>query len=205
VRDVDDRASFALERGERREDAVDFPIREGCGRLVEDENAGITREHARDLDELPLADREAGDRGVERDMPGAKPLERHARSLPQCHPSMKKRDLDGTEPDVVLNREVGTQAEFLRYQRDAELLRLARIDDGDRLALDHDRPGIGRIDTGQDFDKRALAGAVLAADGVDFTRSKIERHVPECRDRAEAFREPAHTEDGRSACHSSFV
>ena len=86
--DVDDRSALPLERQQRREDAVDLEIRQGRGRLVEDEHAGFARQHAGDLDQLPLADGEPSDRLCRAPMwrrrAGRAPRARGAGDRPAC-------------------------------------------------------------------------------------------------------------------------
>ena len=52
---------------------------------------------------------------------------------------------------------------------DAPLLRLARVAEADFFAVEEDRPGVGLIGAGEDLHQGALAGAVLADDGMDLT------------------------------------
>src|SRR5215475_6875187 len=196
VRDIDDGAALAAQRQERCENAVDLEIGQRGGRLVEQQHAGVAREHARDLDQLALADGEAADRRIERDMPGAQPLQRRAGALAQVGPPVEERHFQRAEPDIVLHRQVGTEAELLRHQRDAARLRLARRRNGAGFPVHRQRAGVRPIDAGQDFHQRALARAVLAADGADFARRDVERHVLQRRDRTKALAQAPHAEDG---------
>ncbi len=60
VRDVDDRDALALERPHEIEKLLHVVLLERLGRLVEKEDARRNRERARDLDHMPLCERQIG-------------------------------------------------------------------------------------------------------------------------------------------------
>ena len=47
----------------------------------------------------------------------------------------------------------------------------------DRLAVEQDLAGVGPVQPGQDVHQRALAGAVLAEQGVDLAGAQVEVDV----------------------------
>ena len=119
--DVGDDAQqrFRLERGERG------------GGLVEDHHAVRRKQHAADLDELALGDRQAADDGVRVD-PGAKLVEGlagagahgavvHHQAAAQLAP----------EVEVLRHGQVGGEQDFLVDEGDAALLRLRRTAQSD--------------------------------------------------------------------------
>ena len=63
--------------------------------------------------------------------------------------------------------------------RDAVAQRVERRGELDLLALQPEGAGIGRVDAGDDFHQRRLAGAVLAHQRVDMAALQAERHVVE--------------------------
>src|SRR6185312_12928829 len=166
--DVEDRFAFRAQPAQRGENPLDLAVAQRGGRLVEDEHAGMPRQHARDLDELTLADAEARHRRCQRNPLHAELIEGAARRLAQMAAAMEQRDLAVAEPDIVLDRERRRERELLRDERDAKRLRLERMADVVPGAVDAHAAGIGAIDAGQKLDERALAGAVLAADRVNL-------------------------------------
>jgi len=77
---------------------------------------------------------------------------------------------------------------------------------GMRLALQNDLTFIGRINPRQDFDKGALAAAVLPRQAVDFGRVNGETDVGEGAYPAEALANAAHLDEvGRSLLGSRFA
>ncbi len=56
VGDVDDRHALVAQASDEREQRLGFVVRQGGGRLVEDEQLGRARQRPRDLDDLALAD-----------------------------------------------------------------------------------------------------------------------------------------------------
>ena len=173
VRDVDDRLAFGFQRTQCIEDPFDLDVGQRRGRLVEDEDAGVACQHPRKLDKLATADAELRHRRLQRQIAQPDTLERRPRPVTKFLAAVKQRHLAVAEPDVVQHRERRSEAQLLCHQRDAELLRVLRIADLDRLAIDADDTGIGRVHAGDDFHQRALACSVFAADRADFLR--IER------------------------------
>src|SRR5262249_6229855 len=130
------------------------------------------------------------------DVRGAEPLQRVSCLAGEILAAVEERHLHGAEPDVVLDRQVGAEAELLRHQRDAALLRLARRRDRAWFAVARERAGVGAVDAGEDLHQRALAGAVLAAEGADLAGGDIERDVVERGEGPEALAQARHAEDG---------
>ena len=75
----------------------------------------------------------------------------------------------------------------MRDQRDAKVLRLLRMTNVAPFAVDaHDAP-IGLMHAGEDLDQRALARAILPANGADLAAAKRKRDILQHFDRAEAL------------------
>ena len=84
-----------------------------------------------------------------------------------ARPSIRPAPLGGIgNADVVGDREIRQQRQFLEYANDARAIRRRRVDEGDGLAFEFDDAGIRLDDAGDDLDKCGFAGAVLAEDGV---------------------------------------
>ena len=144
VGDVDDGLAFGLQRPQRAEDALDLDVGQRRGRLVEDENARVARQHPRKLDKLPPADAELRHRRLQRQIAQPDLLERRARPLAEFLAAVEQRHLAVAEPDVVEHRQCRSKAQLLRHQRDAKLLRVLGIADLDRLAVDQNDAGVGQ-------------------------------------------------------------
>src|SRR6185437_15384059 len=119
--------------------------------------------------QLPPPDVERRSRRVEREIRQADLVKRRPRSCPQAVAAVKQRHFTIAEPNVVEDRQSRREAELLRHQCDAALLRLLRARNLHRVAVERDAAPVRRIESGEDFDERALAGAILAADGTDLT------------------------------------
>ena len=63
---------------------------------------------------------------------------------------------------------------------------------GERLAVDHDRAGVGHMDAVQDLEDRRLAGAVAAEQGMDLALLDLEIDVDQRLDAPEGLGDAAH-------------
>ena len=84
--DEDDRNLLLAQSIDEREEMVLFLRREGCGRLIEDDDFGVETHRPRDLDHLALrgAERLDGRRGVDGEVEGLKKLLRLDIGAPQA-------------------------------------------------------------------------------------------------------------------------
>ena len=175
-----------------REQPLDLVRGERRGRLVEDEHAGFDRQRLRDLDELLIGHRQATDRrtGVEMDV---ELLEQRvgsaSRRAPVEDPEPSRRGV--ADEDVLGDGQVREESRLLVDDRDTERPGVGGPVDLRRLPVQKDRPAVGLVDAGQDLDQRALAGTVLADQGVDLAGQESERDVVEGLCRREALRDPA--------------
>src|SRR5580704_19742113 len=77
-------------------------------------------------------------------------------------------------PDVLGDRHVIHQVEFLMDHGDAVLQRVERRCQLDLLPLQFEGAGIGRVNPGDNLHQRRLAGAVLAHERMDVTALQPE-------------------------------
>ena len=163
----------------------DLVRRQRRGRLVQDQDARLAEERLGDLDHLPAAERQI-----------ARPAVAAVRSRPTC---ADLRDCGrqaavvdeaaapriGAEADVLGDREMGGEAQLLLHHGDAERgapraaseARSARPSTSIAAAVGPQRAR-------QQVDQRALAGAVLAEQGVDAAgheRRSRPRAARDCR------------------------
>jgi hypothetical protein len=102
-----------------------------------------------------------------------------------------------TDEDVLGDRQVGEQPRLLLDDGDAASPRVGRPADRHGLTVDDDRAAIGFVDAGQDLDERALAGPVLADEGVRFAGEQVERDILDGERRAEPLRDALERDAGR--------
>jgi len=74
---------------------------------------------------------------------------------------------------------MGGEAQLLRYQSEPQRLRMLGRTHCVDLTIYRNQTTVGLDDSHQNFDQRAFARAVLAADGANFTRSERKRDIPE--------------------------
>ena len=72
------------------------------------------------------------------------------------------------------------------------------------LAVDLDGARIGPLETGEDLDQRALAGAVLAEKRHDFAAPQGEIDALQRVHRAVALDDTAHLQDDVVGCHGGL-
>src|SRR4026208_796988 len=78
----------------------------------------------------------------------------------------------GAKADILRDREGARQREFLLNDGDAGAAGFGRRQAAMRLAIDIDRPSIGRKRSRQEVDQGRLARSILTQEGVDATRLK---------------------------------
>ena len=79
--------------------------------------------------------------------------------------------------DVFRDAEIAEGHQFLMDHRDAPAERVVRTAQAQRFAAEQDLPGIRRVQSGEDFHQRGLAGTVFAHDDVDLAGLDVELRV----------------------------
>jgi TCP-1/cpn60 chaperonin family len=79
--------------------------------------------------------------------------------------------------EIVGGRQRRNQGEVLVHHTDSERLRVARIPDGDLLAIEQELRTVGCIKTHDALDEGRLADAVFAEPGMERTRWNFDRNV----------------------------
>jgi len=124
VGNIDDGHAAPAQLVKHREEAVSLPRTQARGRFVEDQDARVRAEGLRDLDQLPLGDRQAAAerRWIQ--------IEAHAREPPGGF-GMHRPQVEPAEAVVLAAKENRTckvkmlrQVQFLVHKRDANLRRL---------------------------------------------------------------------------------
>ena len=132
VRDVEERQALAAQALEHREDLGDVGRGQRRGRLVEDQDARLAGQRLGDLDHLPARQRQVLDQRQRMDVLGAGARQRllgDARAAPRrsIRPKRGRRIADD---DVVGDRQVGDQRQFLEDADDAGLVGGGRRGEG---------------------------------------------------------------------------
>jgi hypothetical protein len=136
---------------------------------IEDDDTMRHEQHAGDLHQLPLRDREPRDDGIRIDI-GAEITDRLRGAL--VHLSVVDREAFAEFPaeiDILRHREIWGQQDFLMHQHDAVLFGIHRPGKAHRLAVDRKLAARWLVVARQNLHQRRLAGAVLADDGMHLT------------------------------------
>ena len=177
VRDEDDRAAAGREAADDLVEALDLDGRERRRRLVEDDELGVARERAQDLDLLLLGQRQRADDRVRRDLEagaGDDPLEPVEQGPP---PDEAEPSRLGAEEDVLRDGPLRDERDLLGDERDARDRAPPRRPEAHRLALEDELAVVRREDAGDDLAEGGLAGSVLADEGVNGADPDLDRHV----------------------------
>jgi hypothetical protein len=157
-----------------------------------------------DLDQLLHAERQGADGDARVDV-DAEPLQLllgdaiHRRIVDQPEPVHRLH----AQHDILRHRQVADDREFLVHHADPGGLGVARRAEPHALSGDAHVPLIFRMHAGDDLHRRALAGAVLADQTMDFTRAQGEIHVGQRGDAAERLRDAPEFEQGHPDRHGS--
>ncbi len=177
--DVDDRDAVRLEVGHHPQQPLGLGEREARGRLVHDDDAGVHRQRLGDLDQLPLRDRQLGDRRAGLEV-GAEPLQQG------CGLGVHRPCVDQAEPPLLApdehvggDVEVLEQVQFLMHEGDPGLGRPGHGHGRMGSPVDADFSSRRRHDAAQDLHQRAFAGAVLADQPQHLAVIQMQRHVAE--------------------------
>ena len=97
-----------------------------------------------------------------------------------------------TEDDVLRDGERLDEAEVLMHHPDPRVERVPRRGERDRLPEELELALVGVVEPDQDVREGALAGAVLAEQGVNLAGARLEVDGVVRDDTGEALRDPAH-------------
>jgi hypothetical protein len=105
------------------------------------------------------------------------------------------------EQDVLQHSQRRHEAEFLFDYGYAGCLRLSGVRQCDWRPVDQDLALIGGDDAGKRLDERALAGAVMSNQSVNFAAAQRERYAVERDNRPERLGDATHLQRQRSIGH----
>ena len=199
MRHEDHAATLRNEVARRLEHPLDLGLAQRRGRLVEDEQASVADEQAGDLHELALADREGLDRSAEAHVAEPELVENAPGLLGEAPLSVEEGHVEPPEEDVVLDAELGHEAQLLVHERDPVRLGLVRVAERELLAVEADHPLVGPDQADEGLHERALAGPVVPADRVHLADPDVERKAANRLDRAVRLGEIDDLEEHRRA------
>ncbi len=187
VGDVEHADAARLEVLDDLEQRLGLAFGQRGGRFVEDEYPGVQGQRLGDLHHLLLGHRQLGHRGAGADGHAQAGqagfgVRLHLASVDQA----EAHRLAGQE-DVFRHREVGHQVEFLVNDGDADMLGFRHGLEVPLFTEVADPPLVRRLLAADDLHQGGLAGAVLAADGVDFARVEAKADVVEGHDAGKAL------------------
>ena len=173
-------------------------------RLVQEEDPRLQGEGLGDLDQLHLGRAEGGDR------PGRRHVESH-RLHPGSRVSVNGCVIDELwkpgryplEQDVLCHGELRDQVVLLVDDADPRLQRVARGPKTNGRPVDRDAAGVRLVNAGEDLDQRALAGAVLADQGLDLSAAQAERDVVQRHDSRKLLANAGRLEDHARRRHGA--
>ena len=199
VRDVQARDAAVAQAPDDAEQLLRLGAGERGGGLVEDDEARVVvDERPGHLHELALGGPEVAHETGRRE-PDAEHVVQHL-GHPGLHAASSQhaaRALLVAEPDVLGDRHVGHELEFLVHEADAGRVRIGGCQRAGIRAADDHRARIARIDAREDLDERGLARAVLADEAVHLARAHVDRGAPQSRDARERLRDAGHVQDRR--------
>src|SRR4051812_34359901 len=159
--------------------------------LVEQQDARLRVQRAGDRDRLALAAGQAQHRRVDRGDVHADVADvllgflAHAAVVEQ--PERKRVEQLPVEKHVVEDAQLVDQREVLVNGVDPLRARVGYGVQLDRLAVEHDRAGVGLVEAAEDLHQRRLARAVVAQQAEDLALLEAQVDLAQRRDRAEAL------------------
>jgi len=204
VADVDDADALRLEVVQHAEQRGRLELGERGRGLVEDQHLAVERERLGDLHQLLARDAEFVDARGRVDVL-AEPAQHLGGARVEAavvHEGAAAR-VDLGHEDVLGDGGVAAQRDLLVHQADAQPHGMGRAVDAHIQAVERDRALVGLVDAVDDVHQRGLAGAVLAAQGVDLAGTQREVHARERARSAEALADAAQREQRlRVVAHS---
>ena len=177
MRDIDDADPPRRQVADHLEQHLDLAGRQRAGRFVHDQDAAVHRQGAGDFHDLLLAQAQFLDRGQGIDI-----LLQFLHQDADLAFLLSEIDAHGAaqfapHEDVVADRQVGGQRQFLVDDGNAPVAGLVRVGKADRPAVQDDLPGGGLDHARQDLHQRRFARAVLAEQGGDLAAMDVEVHA----------------------------
>ena len=194
MRDVDDAGAIGTQILKDREQPLCLHRAQARRGFVEDEQAGVHRQRARDRHELPLRLRQAPQRRSRRHRQSdACQLLVCVRLHPPAVEQAQRPAIELTpQEDVAGDVERVDELEHLMNHRDAETRRVGRLLDRGGNAIDVNRPRVRAVDAGQHLHQRRFAGPVLADQRDDLAAIDVEVNLGQSHHAGKSFGDCRH-------------
>ena len=184
VGDVDQGDAPGPEVAHNPKQALDLDLGEDGRGLVQDEDPGFVHEGLADLHQLFLRRRKVRDARI-----GIDGRRESAQQLPG--PLMHRGPVEEAAPasdlvpevDVLGDRKIGAEVEFLGDDGDPSRLGSRRPAEGHWLAIEEDGPRRRLVDAGEDLHEGRFPGAVLANEAQDLACMDFQGDVVKHGDR----------------------
>lgn len=174
MRDVEDTAALADQAPHRAEHVLDLDVTQRGGRLVEDQQLGISGDQSADLDELSLPDAQAPDTITRGDALETELPQDLAAPRSTARPAPDETGVAVPQEHVLLDSQLGYQRQLLVDDRDSGDLTVECALEASRNTPELQGTRVRSDEAGQDLDERALSRSVLAADADDFAGRDAE-------------------------------
>ncbi len=174
VRNVDHAGAARPQFADDGKQPLGIAVCKNRSRLVEDDDARVVGKRLGDLDDLLVGDRKPPglNGGVDRE---AETAEDFARRLAQ--PAVVDDARQTPQKDILGNRQIGRQSQFLMDQRNASARRIPRTGELHCPAVEPDRAG-GRCRLAAEHaHQRGFARAIFSDQRMHFAGLQIEVHA----------------------------
>ncbi len=172
MRDIEDRLSLRLQPSQDPEESFELVRAEHGRGLIHDNDLGVERERPGDLGPVAPRRREPADlaANVEVEIECSHQFPCLPKKLPPVYES-QTRMRQAAQEDVFCNRQGGSERRVLVHDCDAELHRMVRTLDLNRIAGEVKRAAVRANGAANDVHQRRLAGAVLADERVNLAEA----------------------------------
>jgi hypothetical protein len=192
VRDVDDGHAAVAQAADDLEHLLDFVAAQRGGRLVHQQHLGIDADGLGNLQQLALGDAQATQQAlrVEHEADLGQPAASLLAHRRPVQPTQRVAAF-APEKEVLVDAQLRHLVELLMDDRNAQALRVARVTQLQRHAVELDHTLVAAIDAGHDLQQRRLARAVFADQRMHFAAAQREVHLVQRLDAGKTLADPA--------------
>ena len=187
VRDVDDGDPLSGERAHDGEEDSSLALGQRGGGFIENEYPAVERQRLGDFDDLLMRDWKVPHENTGIDVADlCEPLPRAAMQRLVVHHECPAGAGRGHE-DVLGDRYIGTECDFLVHKADAELLRHCRRRDPDRSSVQPYRALVRLMNAVDHVHEGRFSRPVFPRDAVDLATAQLEIHLAQRLDGTEGL------------------
>ena len=199
---VEDAVALGLQSAHHVEEAAAFWQAQAGGGLIQNQHRGGPADRLCELDQLPLAERQAVDLSVGIDVGADQVVQQRARLGAHRVPLQETAVVQQMrQMDVLGDRQVAEQAQLLVDGADPKVVGIVGRKCEIARTPKQNFSGVGRYEPTQDVLERRFAGAILADQHHDLTSVNGETNVAQHRHTGEALIDPLQRQQvGIAAC-----